>query len=95
MFLQSFPSLGDPHVRVCNVNVTPDKRVHTLMNPRGDMQYFFQVERMVLEHQLQAALKRTSALRTRAAKQKDFSCAEQATQLERILLHSQRRINEL
>jgi hypothetical protein len=59
------------------------------------MQYFFQVERMVLEHQLQAALQRASALRARAAKQKDFSCAEQAMQLERILLHSQRRIHKL
>jgi hypothetical protein len=65
------------------------------MNPRGDMQYFFQVERMVLEHQLKAALKRTAALRARAAKQKDFSCADQALQLERILLYSQRRINKL
>ena len=65
------------------------------MNPRGDMQYFFQVERMVLEHQLKTALKRTTALRARAAKHKDFPCAEQAMQLERILLHSQRRINKL
>jgi hypothetical protein len=65
------------------------------MNPRGDMQYFFQVERMVLEHQLQASLQRTSALRERAAKQKDFSCAEQVTQLQRILLQSQRLLNKL
>jgi hypothetical protein len=65
------------------------------MSPRGDIQYFFQVERMVLEHQLNAALQRTSALRARAAKLKDFSGAAQATQLERILLHSQRRLSEL
>ncbi len=65
------------------------------MNPHGDMQYFFQVERMVLEHQLKAALQRTSALRARAAKLKDFASAEQAMQLERILLNSQRQLNKL
>ena len=53
------------------------------MNSRGDTQYFFEVERMVLEHQLKAALQRTAALRARAL------------QLERILLHSQRRLNKL
>jgi hypothetical protein len=65
------------------------------MNSRGDTQYFFEVERMVLEHQLKAALQRTAALRARAARQNDFSGAEQALQLERILLHSQRRLNKL
>lgn len=80
---------------VCNVNVTPDKRVHPSTNPRGNMQYFFQVERMVLEHLLKTALQRTSALQTRAAKQQDFSCAQQVTQLQRILLHSQRRLIKL
>jgi hypothetical protein len=65
------------------------------MTPCGDFQYFFEVERMVLEHQLKAALQRTSALRARATRQKDFSAAEQALQLERILLNSQRRLNKL
>ncbi len=65
------------------------------MSTRGDIQYFFEIERMVLEHQLKAALQRTSALRARAARQNDFSAAEQALQLERILLHSQRRLNKL
>jgi hypothetical protein len=65
------------------------------MNPRGDMEYFFQVERMVLEHQLQAALQRTSALRARAARQQNFSCAQQVMQLQRILLQSQRQLNKL
>jgi hypothetical protein len=69
--------------------------MRTPMNPRGDMQYFFQVERMMLEHQLQASLQRTSALRARAAKQKDFSCAQQVTQLQRVLLQSQRLLNKL
>jgi hypothetical protein len=64
------------------------------MTPCGDFQYFFEVERMVLEHQLKAALQRTSALRVRATKQNDFSAAEQALRLERILLHSQRRLNK-
>jgi hypothetical protein len=59
------------------------------------MQYFFHLEKMALEHQLEAALRRASALRARAAKQQDFSCAEQAMQLERILLHSQRELNKL
>jgi hypothetical protein len=67
----------------------------THMNSRGDIQYFFQVERMVLDHQLNAALQRTSALRARAARMQDFSGAEQASQLERILLHLQRRLNQL
>ena len=65
------------------------------MNPRRDIQYFFEVERMVLDHQLKAALQRTLALRARATRQNDFSAAEQAMQLERILLHSQRRLNKL
>jgi hypothetical protein len=65
------------------------------MSPRGDIQYFFQVERMVLEHQLNAALQRTTALRARAVKVQDFSGAARATQLERLLLHSQRRLSEL
>jgi hypothetical protein len=65
------------------------------MNARGDIQYFFQIERMVIEHQLKAALQRTSALRARAAKQNDLSGAEQALQLERILLYSQRRLSKL
>jgi len=65
------------------------------MSTSGDIQYFFQVERMVLEHQLKAALQRTSALRARAARQQDFSGAERALRLERILLHSQRRISKL
>jgi len=49
---------------------------------------------MVLEHQLQAALQRTSALRARAAKQQDFSCAQQVAQLQRILVQSQRLLNK-
>jgi hypothetical protein len=65
------------------------------MNPTGDIQYFFHVERLVLEHQLKTALQRTAALRARAAKQKDFTGAAQATRLEQILLHSQRCLNEL
>ena len=65
------------------------------MNPRGEIECFFQVERMVLEHQLKAALQRIAALRARAVRQNDFSGAEQALQLERLLLHSQRRLNKL
>jgi len=65
------------------------------MNPHRDTQYFFQVERMVLEQQLKSALQRMTALRARAARQKDFPGQEQALQLERILLQSQRRLNEL
>ena len=65
------------------------------MNPRRDIECFFQVERMVLEHQLKAALQRTTALRARAERQNDFSGAEQALQLERLLLNSQRRLNKL
>jgi hypothetical protein len=88
-------SLGYPHVRIRKVDLTPDKRVPAPMNPHGDTQYFFQVERMVLEHQLQAALQRTTALRARAAKQQDFSCTQQVTQLQRILLQSQRLLSKL
>ena len=65
------------------------------MSPSGDIQYFFQVERMVLEHQLKAALHRTSVLRARAASQNNAHGAEQALRLERILLHSQRRLSKL
>jgi len=65
------------------------------MNPRGDMQYFFQLERMVIELQLHAALRRAAGLRARAAKQKDFACAQQVTQFEQILLQSQRQLSKL
>jgi len=66
------------------------------MSPRRDLSsYFLQVERMILEHQLKAALQRTAALRARAMRQNDFSGAEAALQLERILLHSHRRLNKL
>jgi len=65
------------------------------MKPSRDVEYFFQVELMVLEHQLQTALRRATALRARAAQQKDFSSAEQAMRLERILLQSHRLINKL
>jgi hypothetical protein len=65
------------------------------MVPQRDTQYFFHVERLVLEQQIKASLQRTAALRARAARQRDFPGHEQALQLERILLHSQRRLNEL
>jgi hypothetical protein len=65
------------------------------MVPHRDTQYFFQVERLLLEQQLKASLQRTTALRARAQRQKDFPGQELALQVERILLHSQRRLNEL
>jgi len=65
------------------------------VNPHRDTEYFFQVERLVLEQQLKASLQRTAALRVRAARQKDFSGHEQALQLEQLLLQSQRQLNEL
>jgi hypothetical protein len=65
------------------------------MNPHRDTQYFFQVERLVLEQQFKASLQRMAALRARAVRQKDFTGQEQASQLERILLQSQRRLHAL
>jgi len=65
------------------------------MSLHRDIQYFLDVECIVLDQQLNAALLRTSALRARAVRQNDFLGERQALKLEQILLHSQRRLNSL
>jgi hypothetical protein len=65
------------------------------MCPRGDTQYFLEIERIVLDQHLKAALERAAGLRSRAIRQHDVAAADEVTQMERIVLSLRRRLRKL
>jgi hypothetical protein len=90
--LQTLSSLDNLYVLFVKLTKSGER---ILISLHRDIQYVFQVECLVLEQQLNAALLRTSALRARAVSQNDFLGEKQALKLEHILLHSQCRLNSL
>ena len=65
------------------------------MCPRGDTEYFLEVERIVLDQHLKASLERTAGLRSRAMKQHDLEAADQILAMERTLSLLRRRLRKL
>jgi hypothetical protein len=63
--------------------------------PRGDTQYFLEVERLVLDQHLKATLERAAGLRSRAIKQHDMAAMDEVTAMERMVLLLRRRLRTL
>lgn len=63
------------------------------MKAYGDMRYFLEVERIVLDEHLKAALERTAGLRSRAINNRDLAAIEQVRALEKTVALFRRRLN--
>ncbi len=65
------------------------------MCPRGDTQYFLEVENIVLDQHLKTTLERAAGLRSRAMAQHDIAAVDQASEMERVVLQLRRRLRKL